>query len=133
MNDEQVEALRQRYLADQVSTASPAQRLLMLFDHLGRDLQLALSAFEAGNLKEISDRLVHAQEIIAALRDPLDTSSDLGRSLDALYSFCLAQLVRANFEKDPELVPPVAQMIDRVAQANRTVFQQMSDQVERAG
>lgn len=127
MDPEQMEEFRRRYLADQVATASPERRLLMLFESLLRDLHTAQLAFEGADLKAISDRLIHAQEIIGALRDPLDRSSELGRSLDALYGFCLGQLVRANFDKNPALLPPVIKMIEQVANANRIAYEQIAD------
>lgn len=133
MSPTELEELRRRYVSDLVHTATPAQRLMMLFDHLLRDLGFALNGFENGDLKEINDRLVHAQEIIAALRDPLDVTSDLGRSLAAVYTFCLSQLVRANFEKDRSLVPPVVSMIERIAQANRAVLSAHLDALANVG
>lgn len=111
--------LRRRYLEDQVSTATPAQRLLMLFDRLIADLRGAEEAFASSDLKEISDNLVHAQQVLFALRDPLDRSGELGRALHTVYSFCLDQLLRANLAKDRSLLPPVLEMIGRLAAANR--------------
>ncbi|HVC24624.1 MAG TPA: flagellar export chaperone FliS [Acidimicrobiales bacterium] len=116
---QQDESLR-RYLADQVRTATPAQRLVMLFDQLRRDLHCASAAFEGGTLKEISDNLVHAQHIIIALRDPLDTETELGRALSGVYGFCLQHLVAANLTKDATKLPDVQAIVDRLADANRT-------------
>ncbi|HVC25847.1 MAG TPA: flagellar export chaperone FliS [Acidimicrobiales bacterium] len=115
---DQDESLR-RYLADQVRTATPAQRLVMLFDQLRRDLHCAAAAFEGGTLKEISDNLVHAQHVIIALRDPLDTETELGRALSGIYGFCLQHLVTANLTKDPSMLPDVQTIVDRLADANR--------------
>ncbi|MDA8292599.1 MAG: flagellar protein FliS [Actinomycetota bacterium] len=115
----QEESLR-RYLADQVRTASPVQRLLMLFDQLRRDLSCATAAFEGGTLKEVSDSLVHAQHVMMALRDPLDVDTELGRALSGVYGFCIRHLVTANLTKDPALLPEVVAIVDRLAEANRT-------------
>ncbi len=117
-------AMLQRYLADQVRTASPAQRLLMLFDQVQRDLASAELAFSAGDYKEISDSLVHAQEVIMALRDPLDASSELGKALRGVYGFCLERLVESNLRKDPSLVPDVQLLIGRIGAANRAAMAQ---------
>lgn len=110
----------QRYLADLVATATPAQRLLLLFDYLRRDLTQAAEAFGDRDWKVVSDALVHAQHILFALRDPLDPSTELGRSLQATYSFCLAELLRCNVEKDPTALPAVRNIIDQLAHANVT-------------
>ena len=119
--DDRAAELRLRYLEDQILMASPEQRLLMLFDGLGADLKAAEEAFSAGDLKRINDHLVHAQEILLALRDPLDASSEVGRALGALYTYFHAELVRANLEKDSAPIRPIAAMLERIAQANRAV------------
>jgi len=124
IHEDQAESIR-RYLANQVNTSTPEQRLLMLFDYLLRDLHAADAAFGTNNLKDISDALVHAQEILFALRDPLDTSTDLGRSLTAVYSFCLQRLLDANIRKDRSLITEVRVMIEKIASANRTAAMEL--------
>ena len=116
--DTQVEERLQRYLADLVMTATPVQRLIMLFDHLRRDLSSASGAFEIGDLKAVSDALVHAQHILFALRDPLDRESELGKSLGAVYDFCLERLLACNLRKDPSFLPAVQDLVSQVATAN---------------
>lgn len=116
--DTQSEERLQRYLADLVMTATPVQRLLMLFDHLRRDLSTASGAFETGDLKAVSDALVHAQHILFALRDPLDRENELGKSLGAVYDFCLGRLLACNLQKDPSLLPAVQDLVSQVATAN---------------
>lgn len=113
------EERRQRYLADLITTATPMQRLLMLFDSLLRDLAAAEHAFGGDDLKAVSDRLVHAQHIVFALRDPLDRTTELGASLAAVYGFCLDQLIQCNLRKDPELLGPVRDIVGRLAAADR--------------
>ena len=116
--DAQPEERLQRYLADLVMTATPVQRLLMLFEHLGRDLSTAAVAFDAADWKAVNDSLVHAQHILFALRDPLDRESELGRSLAAVYDFCLDRLLACNLQKDPSLLPAVQELVGQVATAN---------------
>ncbi len=124
-----------RYLADQVRTATPVQRLLMLFDQLRRDLLRAEAAFAGTDLKEISDHLVHAQDVLQALRDPLDPSTELGLALRGVYGFCLEHLVQANLRKDPTMLPAVREIVDRIAEANRTAAADCAaaPEVSRAG
>ncbi len=117
--DDQTADARRRYLVDQVTTATPAQRLLMLFDAVRRDLLGAHEGFVAGDLKVVNDRLVHAQQVLMALSDPLDTSTDIGRSLRSIYTFCLCQLVEANLRKERRLIDPCLSLLDEIAQANR--------------
>lgn len=117
--DSQAALSLQRYLVDQVATATPVQRLLMLFDQLRRDLSAAERGFASRDLKVISDHLVHAQEVLFALRDPLDAGTELGRALSGVYDFCGRRLLEANLRKDASLLPPVQDLIEQIATANR--------------
>jgi flagellar protein FliS len=117
----------QRYLADHVETATPVQRLLMLFDYLAKDFVGARAGFDEGNLEAINDHLVHAQEILFALRDPLDATTDLGRALASLYSFCLDRIIVANFRKQVGPLDEVQPLIEKIATANRLAAAAMSN------
>jgi flagellar protein FliS len=131
MDPEQAEEFRRRYLADQVETATPAQRLMMLFGRLQRDLRTATEAFSGTDLKVINDALVHAQQILFALRDPLD-DSPLGKSLGAVYSFCINELIKANLEKNKHRLPPVIAVIDQIAGANLAASMDRPDEAVAA-
>jgi len=128
MDAQQAEEFRRRYLADQVETATPAQRLLMLFERLLRDLRTAEEAFSGTDLKVISDALVHAQQILFALRDPLDAATPLGASLAGVYSFCINELIRANLEKNANRLPAVVRVIEQIAAANVTASADRSEE-----
>lgn len=111
-------ALEERYLADFVMTATPVQRLLMLFTYLKSDLTSAEEAFEAKDNKKINDSLVHAQQILIALRDVLDPDTEFGEGLRAIYTFCIERLIAANINKDRSLISAVCVMVERIATAN---------------
>ena len=130
--DAQADERLQRYLADLVATATPAQRLILLFDYLRRDLTKAAEAFGDRDWKAVNDALVHAQHILFALRDPLDQATELGRSLSGVYGFCLAQLLRCNLEKDPTLLPPVRAIVDKLAHANATAAASLAGERQSA-
>jgi flagellar protein FliS len=116
----QAEVYRQRYLADQIETASPEQRLLMLFAQLLADLDEAAEAFADRDIETINNSLQHAQQILFALRDPLDRETPLGLALSSTYTFCLNSLVQANLQKNPRELPRVQEMLGAIAAANRT-------------
>jgi flagellar secretion chaperone FliS len=111
-------ALRARYLADTVSTASPAHLVVMLYDRLLLDLTHGETALRAGDRESASSRIMHAQDIILELRGALNVTSWAGApGLSQLYSFLLTELIRANVRQDAdrvgncrELVAPLAQV-----------------------
>lgn len=113
--------LRKRYLAEAIQTATPAMRLVMLFDALDLDLRRADAAFDGQDLKAISDNLIHAQEILLTLRDTLRTDLwDAGESLRALYDLFHTELLGANLDKDRARAARVAVLVARLAEAWRS-------------
>jgi flagellar protein FliS len=88
-----VDGARERYLRDRVLTASPAQRVVMLYDRLGLDLNLASSADELG---AASGHIGHALLVLAELRASLDlTAGGPAENLASIYGFLLAELIAA--------------------------------------
>lgn len=106
------DAMRARYAADSVGTASPARLLTMLYDRLVRDLDVAGAAIVARDLETAHNGLVHAQAIIEELRASLDLQAwDGAAGLAALYDFLLGELVTANVTKDPVRVAACAELV----------------------
>ena len=122
MGNDTAEELQLRYLVDAISTATPVQRLMMLFDGLLSDLGAACEAFPERDWKRVNDSLVHAQQILFALRDPLDRTTSLGENLYGVYTFCIGELIAANLHKDPGHVDPVRLLVEQIASANRTAL-----------
>ena len=94
-------AMRERYLADSITTASPAKLLMMLFDRLVLDLTRGEQALLAGDGQEARDNLLHAQDIVMELRvtlnlDAWEGAADLAR----LYAFVTTELIAANVQCD---------------------------------
>lgn len=123
-----LDELRRRYLANQVETASPARRLLLLFDALLCDLKGASDAFgvEAGppggavpRIEEINRLLLHAQEIVLVLRGSLaDSEWQAAEPLRAVYRFVYDRLVQCNLRKDPSLLSACVSIVTQVRDAN---------------
>jgi flagellar protein FliS len=115
------DALRVRYLTEAIETATPAGRLTLLLDALEMDLARVDRAFAAGAPpKETGDLLVHAQEILAALRDTIDVSAwDPAERIRALYHYLYTELVQANLDKDRARAAAVAAHVSQLAAAWR--------------
>lgn len=98
-------ALRARYVADAVSTASPARLLVMLYDKLALDLSQAEDAFRAGDAVHGRDRSAHAQEIVFELMSALDADAwDGGPKLASLYSYLVAELTKGIVAADADVI-----------------------------
>lgn len=129
--------VRARYLRDRVMTASPAQRVVMLYDRLGLDLTLAQAALsDATNATEAvagaaadpvaaGTHLAHAMQVVAELQASLDTSAGgPAANLASLYAFLVGELVAIRggaYEKLPAVAEIVATLRDAWAQAAQAV------------
>jgi flagellar protein FliS len=96
---------RKAYLDVGLSTASPERLLLLLWDRLLVDLQVADDALEEGDLRTASDRLIHAQDIVFELRSTLRIELwDGAAPLARLYAYVEERLVVANVHKDRSIL-----------------------------
>jgi len=110
--------IRNRYVGDSVSTASPGRLVTMLYDRLVRDLVAAEAALSAADLEGANTNLIHAQEIVWELAAGLDpTKWSGGPALAALYQFMLAELLDANVKKDGAKVISVRGLVEPLADA----------------
>lgn len=129
--------LRDRYLQDSISTASPGKLLLMLYDRLVLDLMQAEEALRAtaarpsgerptadevlrrsGERERAHERLTHAQEIIVELRASLDVEAWSGApGLADLYSFLLTELIGANVARDADRVAACRALVEPLRDA----------------
>ena len=109
------------YRTQAVTTAGPAQLVLMLFDgaltaieKAGRALTEPGTAADAAHVE-----LTRAQDIVLELQMSLDheVGGAISMSLDALYGYCLEQLVEANLAKSSAPLAPVAQIIGEIRDA----------------
>ena len=113
-------ALRDRYLADSVSTASPGKLLVMLYDRLVMDLVQGEEAMRAGDRERSGERLTHAQEIILELRTTLDLDAWSGApGLANLYGFLLTELIGANVGRDADRIAACRALVEPLRDAWR--------------
>src|SRR5688500_12528633 len=106
-------ALRARYLSDAVTTASPGRLLVLLYERLVIHLTRADGALRAGEGREASERLLHAQDIIMELRASLDMDVwDGAVGLAKLYGYLLSELIAANIQRDADRAAGCRQIVE---------------------
>jgi len=121
--------LRDRYVQDAVSTASPATLLVMLYDRLVLDLLRAETALRENNRQASNEQLLHAQDIISELANTLDVDVwDGAPRLMSIYNFLLTTLVEANINCDADQVVACRELIEPLQLA----WQQAASQVAEA-
>lgn len=89
-----------------VSSASPLQLVIMLYDGALRFLHQGKSAMERGDLYEQNRLIQKAQRIVMELMSSLDMQKggEVAKNLFALYSYCYNELIAGNVEDDPNKI-----------------------------
>jgi flagellar secretion chaperone FliS len=120
-------SLRSRYLGDSVSTASPQQLLVMLYDRLALDLERGQAALEAKDHAAANEELQHAQTIVLELLSSLQVDAwEGGPRLAALYRWLHAELLTANLRKDVGRVGSCRQVVEPLRDAWRQAAASLS-------
>jgi flagellar secretion chaperone FliS len=110
--------LRDRYLSDSITTASPAKLLIMLYDRLILDLAKGEEALRSGARELANDRITHAQEIVLELRTSLDVEAWTGApGLASLYGWLLTELIGANIARDADRVAACRTLVEPLRDA----------------
>jgi len=104
------------YMHTNVSTASPMELVLMLYDEAIKSLEKAEAAFavtDPSGIEIIGGHLLHAQDVITELAISLDMDKggEIARNLQRLYDFMINHLSMANLKKDINAVKAVRNMM----------------------
>lgn len=121
------------YLATQVATASPAERVVLLYQGAVRHGVAHLAALERGQVEAAHRSSMRAQEIVAALRGSLDHSAGpIADQLEQLYTFVLDRLVAGNMTKTPRPTQEALEVLRALLPAWREAASQASPSVATA-
>lgn len=91
-----------RYGNVKVTTASPAEHIVMLYDASFKFLREAAIASKTGDRARMGERIGRANAIFSALLGSLDPtiSPKLCEQLEPLYAFCMRHVLEANLKND---------------------------------
>jgi flagellar secretion chaperone FliS len=108
----------QSYRKAQINTASPGQRVVMMYEGLLKEIKKARHAMlkideDIGQIEVVNNSIALAQQIILELRLALDKDKggEIASSLEDLYNFWVDKLSDANIKKDPKILNPLIEMI----------------------
>ncbi len=120
------------YRSAAVTTATPGQLVLMLFDGALRFISASLHGFEqegiAARIEQVNNNSIKAQNILRELQYSLDMKEggEFSRRMFALYDYMIEQLIRANLTKDPAPMHLVEGMLREVRDAWALMLEQNS-------
>lgn len=99
----------QNYLEKQVMTATPAERIVLLYDGAIRFLMLARKSIEEGNIEDRFNNNKRAGDIITYLIATLDKEKggDIAANLENIYLHMLQRLMDVDLKNSVEPVDDV--------------------------
>lgn len=116
------------YQRVRITTASPAELVVMLYDGLARFIGLAADAIDEERWTDAGRNFERAIEIVGHLRDSLDESVSpaLVGSLDRTYVLWSRALIKAQLDRDAGSTRSVAVQVAEVSDSWRAALSQLS-------
>ena len=99
------------YKQNSVTTASPGELTLMLYNGCLKFLGKAKIAIEEKNIEEKNIHLQKAQAIIAELMSTLNMEIEISKQMLPLYEYMNRRLVEANIQNDIAIIEEVEGLV----------------------
>lgn len=101
------------YFRTQVESATPLQRVVMLYDGALTFLGRAAASMRERDYENATIYNIRAQNIVMELQSSLNMGDggELSAKLHALYSYFLRRMISANTARDPEQLDGVARSL----------------------
>jgi flagellar secretion chaperone FliS len=98
-----------QYQQSAVTTASPEQILIMLYDGAIQFLNKAKKGIEERNIEEVHNNIMRAERIILEFINTLDMDlgGEVAQNLLKLYKYLNRRLIQANIKKDIAILDEV--------------------------
>lgn len=90
----------QAYQQNAVTTASPGELTLMLYNGCLKFINLAKKAIQEKNISEKNTNIQKAQSIISELMVTLNMDIEISKQMMAMYDYIHRRLIEANMKND---------------------------------
>ena len=101
----------QQYQQNAVMTASPKELVLMLYNGAIKFCNLAIEAFEQGDVGKQHLYIMRVQDIITELQLSLDSKYEISKEINELYDYIKRLLIQANIKKNVQDVIEAKELI----------------------
>jgi flagellar secretion chaperone FliS len=95
------------YQQNSVTTASPGELTLMLYNGCLKFIKQAHNAIENSNIEEKNVNLQKAQKIITELMITLNPDQELSKNMNVMYEYMNHRLLEANMKNDLTILKEV--------------------------
>ncbi|WP_099354881.1 flagellar export chaperone FliS [Fredinandcohnia onubensis] len=101
----------QAYQSNSVTTASPGELTLMLYNGCLKFIKLARKAIEENNIEAKNTNLQKAQNIIREFMVTLNMDLEVSKNMMAMYDYMNRRLMEANLKNDLEILTEVEGLV----------------------
>lgn len=95
------------YANNKITTATPAELTLMLYEGAIKFCNIAITAVEENDINKAHQNIMKVERIIEEFQTTLDHKYPVAKDFDNVYSYLKQQLVQANIKKDAEILQEV--------------------------
>ncbi|WP_066235721.1 flagellar export chaperone FliS [Heyndrickxia sporothermodurans] len=113
----------QTYQTNSVTTASPGELTLMLYNGCLKFTNLAKAAIQQKNIEEKNKYILKAQNIIQELMVTLNMDLDVSKNMMSLYDYIHHQLIQANIKNDIAALEEVEEFVTEFRDTWKQVIQ----------
>lgn len=121
-----------KYKQNSVSTATPEELTLMLYDGAIKFMNIGKYSIENKDLEKAHSSLIRAQDIILELNYSLDMNYDISKEIRELYNFVLSKLIDANINKDTKAIDEALVIVNDMRDTWKEVMKQIKQKVYQA-
>lgn len=95
------------YGTNKVTTATPAELTLMLYEGAIKFCNIAKMAMEKNDIEKANTNMQKARNIIVELQTTLNFDYPTAHDFDNIYNYIFERMTAANVAKDPEIVEDI--------------------------
>ena len=95
------------YANNKITTASPAELTLMLYEGAIKFCNIAITAIEEKDISKAHNNIIKVQNIIEEFQATLNHKYAVAKDFDNVYSYLMQRLIEANIKKDAEILQEV--------------------------
>jgi flagellar protein FliS len=94
-----------------VLTASQEELTLMLYNGAIKFTNQAIEAIKAKKIEEAHDKIIRIEDIIQEFMASLNHEYPVAKDMELMYDYMYQRLVKANFEKNIEILSEVLDLL----------------------
>ncbi|MGM9923419.1 MAG: flagellar export chaperone FliS [Bacillus sp. (in: firmicutes)] len=111
------------YQQNSVTTASPGELTIMLYNGCLKFIGKAKQAMKAGNIEERNSNIQRAQDIVREFMVTLDMGYEVSGNMMVLYEYCSSKLTEANIRNDQAALEEAEMVITEFRDTWKQVIQ----------